>query len=242
MLVISSPKRLAKFVPSSTKTQTEIGTRILMNLAFQKSTWRSLTAISPITITKTTDANGKICTVVPLGMTKIEIDDATLPPGLVLTAGSDYTMHNVQGNFIIDRNGYELKKDDGNQSRRQLATQVKFICAHVFEDTNAKNGFHNPLLGEPDIPNVDVVFDSNAPLNWFHVPSEIPIYQYTLVSSETGLACTEVPPAAAYVIVTIDKSGVTIPPSHSLGPTFANPVQHNVQCSPTTIVDEKGYE
>ena len=93
------------------------------------------------THTVVTDASGDYQTTVPVGTTRTDIDETTLPPGSVLTGGSDPQAAMVAGgtNTPTEPVGYQ---------------QRGTVTGHVFDDVNG-NGVQDP--GEPDLSGVTVV-------------------------------------------------------------------------------------
>jgi len=185
-----------------------------------------------ITITKTTNANGKICTKVPRGGTTIDIDDTTLPPGLVLTAGSDFTIHNVEDNIVVDMNGYQLKRDedrDEDHDNKPRRLQSGMICVLVWENfrpVTFATIFQDTALGEPGLPGVDVTVTNS-------------VGSQTLITDANGEACTTIP--FGPTIVEIDFTGMTLPPGLVMSsPGFSDWTVHNVQTS--LVYDFNGYD
>ena len=94
------------------------------------------------TRTVSTDASGDYSTTVPAGQTEVNIDETTLPPGSVLTAGQDPVTITVEGDgagAVVPPVGYQ---------------QRGRVTGHLFNDVNG-NGVQDP--GEPDLPNVSLL-------------------------------------------------------------------------------------
>ena len=86
-----------------------------------------------------TNATGDVSFDVPAGLASCDVDDASLPPGLVLTTGNDPHMTNVPADGNVGSNvGYQPQGT---------------VTAHLFEDTNG-SGVQD--MGEPDLAGVDV--------------------------------------------------------------------------------------
>ncbi|MCP3957146.1 MAG: hypothetical protein GY719_04780 [bacterium] len=100
-----------------------------------------ITDVNAVAQTVTTNATGDYVATVPEGNTTADVDEATLPAGLIQTAGNDPTVLFVAaaGNVDFGTDGYQPRAD---------------VFGHLFEDTDG-DGVQG--MGEPDLAGVDVV-------------------------------------------------------------------------------------
>jgi len=94
-------------------------------------------------LTVTTDGSGFYSAIVPSGNTTVDVDNADLPPGVVLASGStDWTIVNVPaGGTATDNTGYRLPANTG------------LVNGYVYDDVNGNGlyelGIDTPLVGVP---------------------------------------------------------------------------------------------
>jgi len=144
-----------------------------------------ITASDGTTQTVTTDANGEYCAEVVPGNTTADVDETTLPPGVLQTEGTDPTSVTAVGGTT---------EDIGTDGYYELTE----ICGHLYIDTDA-NGMQD--AGEPNLVGVDVVITNSA-----GVPT-------TVTTDGNGDYCLEVPPGLT--ITDIDETDPDYPAGYT---------------------------
>ena len=129
------------------------------------------------------DLNGIWCVSVPPGTVTVDVDetDSDFPTGSTQTEGDDPTVVNAISGQTVDggTDGYSIYGS---------------VCGHLYLDSNS-NGIQD--LGEPDLPNVDIIItDNNGTIQ--------------IVSSDIdGNYCADVPPGP--IEVNVDETDPDFP-------------------------------
>jgi uncharacterized repeat protein (TIGR01451 family) len=151
-----------------------------------------------ITYTVTTNASGYFSQTVPPGATTVDVDEATLPPNVILATGStDPTTVSVPANgSATDNTGYLLQYVDGA----------------LYLDTN-RNGVFDAGADTP-LPNVDVLITTSNGVT------------YTVTTDSSGYFTRSVPPGNTTVDVL--NADPDLPPSIILTTGNSDPTTVNV--------------
>ncbi|MFO1430472.1 MAG: SdrD B-like domain-containing protein [Candidatus Competibacteraceae bacterium] len=170
--------------------------------------------------TVTTDTNGFFSQVVPPGNTTVDVNDATLPAGSVLTSnafgqGNDPTVVNVPANGIATDNTGYVNSPSGTGT----------VDGTIYKDMNG-NGQYDPGTDTP-LPGVTVTITSSTGGT------------YTVTTNASGYFSQVVPPGST----TVDVNDATLPPNLVLSPNGGNSDPTTVTV-PTggTATDNTGYE